>query len=111
VALEAADAPPRKAENIMAAALIVRHRVANFDNFKKAFDSMIDVRRAHGWTSAIVYRDGADPNIVTIVNRVKDLDGAKRYGGSAELRAGMEKAGVQGPPEIFFVEEVEEKSY
>jgi hypothetical protein len=98
-------------KNIMAAALIVRHRVKNFDNWKKVFDSMFDIRRSHGWISAIVFRDGADPNMVTVVNRVKDLDGAKRYGGSAELRAGMEKAGVQGPPEVFFVEEVEEKSY
>ena len=95
----------------MAAALIVRHRVANFDNWKKAFDSMVDIRRAHGWTSAIVYRDAADPNMVTIVNRVKDLDGAKRYGASPELRTGMEKGGVQGAPEVFFVEEAEEKSY
>jgi len=95
----------------MAASLIVRHRVANFDNWKKVFDSMTEIRRAHGWLSTTVYRDGADPNIVTVVNRVKDLDGAKRYGGSAELRAGMEKAGVQGPPEVFFSEEVEEKKY
>jgi hypothetical protein len=48
---------------------------------------------------------------VTIVNRVKDLDGAKRYGGSAELRAAMQKAGVQGAPEISFVEEAEERRY
>jgi hypothetical protein len=95
----------------MAAALIVRHRVANFEAWKSVFDSMAEVRRAHGWTSAIVYRDATDPNVVTIVNRVKDIDGAKRYGGSAELRAGMQKAGVQGAPEVFFVEEVEDRKY
>lgn len=95
----------------MAAALIVRHRVANFEAWKKVFDSMTDLRRSHGWISAIVYRDSVDPNVVTIVNRVKDLDGAKRYGGSPELRAGMANAGVQGPPEISFVNEVEDRSY
>jgi hypothetical protein len=95
----------------MAAALIVRHRVANFDAWKEVFDSMTDARRAHGWTSATVYRDAVDPNLVTIVNRVKDLDGAKRYGGSAELRAGMQKAGVQGAPEIFFLEEADHCAY
>ena len=95
----------------MAAALIVRHRVANFEAWKKVFDSMTEIRRAHGWTSAIVYRDASDPNIVTIVNRVKDVDGAKRYGSSPELRAGMQKAGVQGAPEISFVEEIEERRY
>jgi quinol monooxygenase YgiN len=95
----------------MAAALIVRHRVANFDAWKKVFDSMFDVRKKHGWLSAIVYRDATDPTVVTIINRVKDLDGAKRYGQSDELRQAMAKAGVQGPPEVFFAEEVEDRPY
>jgi hypothetical protein len=95
----------------MSAALIVRHRVANFDSWKKVFDSMTDVRKQHGWLQTLVYRDATDPNMVTIVNRVKDLDGAKRYGSSDALRNGMKEAGVQGPPEIFFVEESEAHSY
>ena len=95
----------------MAAALIVRHRVANFETWKSVFDSMTDLRRSHGWTQATVYRDAADPNMVTIVNRVSNLDGAKRYGGSPELRDVMQKAGVQGPPEIFFVDEAEDSKY
>jgi quinol monooxygenase YgiN len=93
------------------AALIVRHRVANFEAWKKAFDSMTEIRRSHGWVSAIVYRDASDPNVVTIVNRVADLAGAKRYGGSPELKAAMQAAGVQGAPEIFFVEQVEDRAY
>ena len=93
----------------MASALIVKHRVANFEAWKKVFDSMTDTRRAHGWTSAIVYRDATDPNLVTIVNRVKDLDGAKRYGSSPELREAMKNGGVQGPPEVSFCEEAEER--
>jgi hypothetical protein len=95
----------------MAASLIVRHRVANFDEWKKVFDSMHDVRKAHGWLSATVLRDATDPNMVTVVNRVTDLDGAKRYGGSGELRAGMQKAGVLGAPEIHFCEEADQRSY
>jgi len=95
----------------MAASLIVRHRVANFEEWKKVFDSMVDIRKSYGWLSAAVYRDATDPAIVTVVNRVKDIDGAKRYGGSAELRAGMHKAGVLGPPEVFFCEEIEQRAY
>jgi hypothetical protein len=95
----------------MAAALIVRHRIANFEKWKEVFDSMTSVRKEHGWTSAIVYRDAADPQMVTIVNRVKDLDGAKRYGSSEKLRTAMQSAGVLGPPDVFFLEETEEKGY
>jgi quinol monooxygenase YgiN len=95
----------------MTAALIVKHRVANFDAWKNVFDTFTNVRKEHGWISADVYRDATDPNIVTIVNRVKDLDGAKRYGASEGLKKAMATAGVLGPPEIFFVEEAEHRAY
>ena len=93
----------------MTAAVIIRHRVANFEAWKTLFDGMAEARLAHGWMSTIVFRDEVDPNVVTIVNRVKDLDGAKRYASSSELRTAMQNAGVHGVPEIFFVQEVEER--
>jgi len=95
----------------MAASLIVRHRVADFDAWKKVFDSMFEIRKAHGWTQATVYRDAQDPNMVTIVNRMKDLDGAKRYGGSKELKDGMAKAGVLGAPEILMLDQADDRAY
>jgi hypothetical protein len=95
----------------MAAALIVKHRVADFAQWKKVFDSMTTLRRQHGWLGHIVLRDAQDPNVVMIVNRVKDLDGAKRYGGSQELKTAMKDAGVQGAPEITFLEDADELRY
>jgi hypothetical protein len=34
------------------------------------------------------------------------IEGAKRYGGSDALRSAMARAGVQGPPDIQFLEDV-----
>ena len=95
----------------MTAALIVKHRVADFAHWKKVFDSMTPLRKQHGWLGHTVLRDAQDPNVVTVVNRVKDLDGAKRYGGSAELKNAMKDAGVQGPPEISFLENADDLTY
>jgi quinol monooxygenase YgiN len=95
----------------MTAALIVKHRVADFAQWKKVFDSMIPVRKQHGWLGHTVLRDAQDPNVVTIVNRVKDLDGAKRYGASAEMKNAMKEAGVQGAPEISFLESADDLTY
>ncbi|HEY8072753.1 MAG TPA: hypothetical protein VIF62_01555 [Labilithrix sp.] len=95
----------------MSAALIVRHRVGNFEQWKKVFDSLSETRKQHGWIATTVYRDATDPNMVTIVNRVTDLDGAKRYGSSDSLRTAMQNGGVQGPPEVFFCDENEDRSY
>ena len=92
----------------MTAALIVKHRVADFALWKKVFDSMTPVRKQHGWLGHTVLRDAQDPNVVTIINRVKDLEGAKRYGGSAEIKNAMREGGVQGPPEISFLNDIED---
>jgi hypothetical protein len=93
------------------ATMIVKHRVANFESWKKIFDEMGTVRAKHGWTGHLVLRDASDPNLVTIVNRMKSLDGAKAYGGSPDLRAAMQRAGVQGPPDISFCDDADEGRY
>ena len=93
------------------AAMIVKHRVASFDTWKAVFDEMDPTRREHGWTGYEVYRDAADPNTVVIVNHMRDLDSAKRYGGSPALRSAMARSGVQGLPEIVFLDNAEAKNY
>jgi quinol monooxygenase YgiN len=93
------------------ATMIVKHRVGNFETWKQIFDEMDPARRQHGWVGYDVLRDAADPNLVTIVNRVKDLAGAKAYGGSPELRAAMGRAGIQGAPDITFLEDAESRRY
>jgi hypothetical protein len=93
------------------AKLIVRHRVANFESWKSVFDGMTELRKRHGFTGHTLVRDAADPSVVTIINEVKDLAGAKAYGGSPELRDAMARGGVQGPPEVFFCEEQEARTY
>jgi quinol monooxygenase YgiN len=91
--------------------MIVRHRVANFETWKQVFEEMEGARKAHGWIGYELHRDAADPNVVTIVNHMKDLAGAKAYGASPELRAAMAKGGIQGPPELFFLDDVEARRY
>jgi hypothetical protein len=95
----------------MAATFIVRHRVTNFESWKKIFESMIPVRAKYGWISHLVLRDASDPNMVTVINRVQNLQGAKEYGASAELREGMKNGGVQGPPDLFFSDDAGEHAY
>jgi hypothetical protein len=93
------------------AKLIVRHRVTNFDAWQKVFLEMIPVRKKFGFTGHTLVQDAGDPNLVTIINDVKDIASAKAYGASQELRQGMAKAGVAGPPEVFFCEDVSEQRY
>jgi glutathione S-transferase len=93
------------------ATMIVKMRVANFERWKADFETMNGARAAHGWVSHRIVRDGTDPNIVTVISRVRDLDSAKQYGQSAGLREAMQRSGVQGPPEVSFCEDEAEGTY
>ena len=93
------------------AVMIVKHKVADFNNWKKAFDSMTPVRKSHGWLGHEVYRDPQDPNDVTIVNRVATIEGAKAYGTSPELKAAMQNGGIVSEPSISFLQDEESKAY
>lgn len=90
------------------ATLLVKHRVANFDKWRSVFDRLEPLREKHGFVAHSVHRDSSDPNVVVIVNRVKEMAEAKNYGASKELHEAMAEAGVQGAPELYFLNDVED---
>ena len=93
------------------ATMIVRHKVADFNNWKKVFDEMDPIRASHGWISHDVLRDTTDSNFVTIVNRMKSVDGANGYRNSPELKSAMQHAGVIGQPDITIMEDAGSFTY
>jgi len=92
-------------------AMIVKLKVADFERWKSEFDQLETLRREHGWTAHEIYRDSAEPNTVIIVNHVPDLSRAKAYLGSDAVRSGVQRAGVQGPPEVWYLNDAEELRY
>ena len=93
------------------ARMIVKHRVADFGKWKEVFDSMTATRKSHGWTGHEVLRDQNDPNLVTIINKMKTIEGAHAYGASPDLKEAMQRAGVTSAPEISFLNDEEVVSY
>jgi hypothetical protein len=91
--------------------MFIKHTVADYAKWKSAFDDHEAMRTASGVTGHSLHRDADDPNVVIIAFRVSDLNRAKEFAASDELRSAMEQAGVQGPPEIWFADDLEEKRY
>ena len=88
------------------ASMLIQHQVKDYAAWKKVFDSSIDLRKSNGEISAQVYRDVSDPNQLTVINRWDSMTNAQKFALSPELKAAMEKAGVEGPPSIYFLNEV-----
>ena len=93
------------------ASMFIKHRVTDFSTWKPVFDEHETARREFGTTAHSVHRDADDPNVVIIAFRVASIARAREFTASPELRAAMERAGVVGPPEFWFTEDVEDKSY
>lgn len=84
----------------MAAYLIVRHTVADYDKWKPFFDDDAARRKQHGSKGALVLRDAATPNDVTIVMEWDSVANAQKFGETPELKEIMQKAGVVREPQI-----------
>lgn len=93
------------------ASMFIKFRVADYARWKAVFDEREGARREYGFTAHGVHRDADEPNVIIIAFRVRDMGRAKEYAASDSLRAAMEQAGVQGPPEFWFAEEIEDKRY
>ena len=87
------------------ASMLVHHQVKSFAEWKKVFDSVADLRTRNGELSSHVYRSESDPNDITAIFKWDSLANAHKYAQSPELKAAMEKAGVEGQPSISFLNE------
>ena len=93
------------------ATMFVKHKVNDYGNWKRAYDEFASVRKEKGVTGASVHSDANDPNTVIVTHQFKDVAAAMAFANSEELRSAMMDAGVAGPPEIWFSEDIEQTAY
>lgn len=87
------------------ATVLIQHKVKDFAEWKKVFDSAADMRTSSGEISAQIFRDAGDPNSLTVLNKWDSLENAQKFVHSPDLMAATEKAGVAGPPTVLFLNE------
>lgn len=85
--------------------MFVRHNVQDYEAWKSVFDSVSDLRRSSGEQSYQILRQDNGSTSVVALFQWDNLDNARQYASSPELKEAMERAGVTGKPEILFLEE------
>jgi hypothetical protein len=80
----------------------VTSKVKDWDAWKKEFDDHKPARMAAGLIDRVVGHYIGDDHMVTLVFAITDMAKAKAFMTSKDLKDKMDKAGVVGPPEIFF---------
>lgn len=92
-------------------AVIVRHRVRDYEAWKPIFDEHGAVRRRHGALGHRLYRVAGDPDEQVIVNLFQDAEGAQAFLADPSLREVMQRAGVEGQPDVLVCDRTESVDY
>jgi hypothetical protein len=83
--------------------LVIRQKVRNFAAWKPTYDARDSVRQANGLHNYVLGRGVDDTSAVMIALRADDIEKAKAYARSPELRQAMEKGGVRGTPSFHYL--------
>jgi len=84
----------------MASYMLVRHKVREFSDWKRAYDAHLSRRVEAGLTEKFLLRGTDDPNEVVMLFEAKDINRAKAFVESADLKERMQQAGVVDRPDV-----------
>jgi antibiotic biosynthesis monooxygenase (ABM) superfamily enzyme len=85
--------------------MLIRSSVKDYEAWKSVFDSLNELRIQSGQRSYQILRQENGSNGLIALFAWDNLDNARKYAASPELKAAMERAGVAGKPEFLFLEE------
>ena len=82
--------------------MFVRHQVADYSSWREVYDGIEQDRQEFGVTGHDVFQALGNPNDITVWHDFTSKDAADSFASSPQLRDAMQRAGVQGQPEIWF---------
>ena len=88
----------------------VRLTLQDYAKWRPVFDGFAANRKASGSKGGTLYRNADNTNEVVAVFEWDDLNNARKFYQSPELREAMQKAGLSGPPDLRFLDDGEKLS-
>jgi quinol monooxygenase YgiN len=86
--------------------VLVRHKVADFGRWKAVFDSGLSERKHAGETGFRLFHNLDDAHDIFLLLDWESADQARKFMNSSQLQDRMQQAGVQGTPQIEYLEDV-----
>lgn len=83
--------------------MLIRHKVKDFKTWKTGYDAHQSNRTEAGLTEKYLLRGADDANEVVVLFEVLDLNRAKAFAASADLREKMQEVRVDDQPDIYFL--------
>jgi quinol monooxygenase YgiN len=86
---------------------LVHHKVKDYKKWRPFYDEHAKARKEHGCSGTTLLRSTTDPNDLTVVLKWDTVEQAQSLFNAPEMKEIIEKSGVIGMPEAWFLEEVE----
>jgi quinol monooxygenase YgiN len=87
---------------------LVRHRVVDFDAWRKVYDDFAPIQAEHGVHAQQVLRSIENPNDVIVTHTFDSPEAAKAFFAMPELKEAMSKGGVNADSvQISYFDEIE----
>jgi hypothetical protein len=86
--------------------VLVRHKVADFAHWKQIFDGNFGTRHGAGELGCRLFHNHDNATDLTLLFEWETLERARTFFASEPLKNAMQQAGVVGPPEIVFLDEI-----
>ena len=85
--------------------VLIRFTVEDFEKWKPVFEESATLRKKAGSIGVRAFSKVDSANEIVILGEYADLDTARQFFQSPELREAQQRAGVKGPPELIFLNE------
>jgi heme-degrading monooxygenase HmoA len=89
--------------------VLLQISVEDYDDWMATFDEFRLEIQAAGSEGRLVFRDADDANQVTVLLEIDNL-GVWQLADSDVLREAMQRSGVKGPPNVYYLEETDRPS-
>ncbi len=83
--------------------MLGRHKVEDFGKWKTIYDEHQEARAAAGLKDLHLWHNIDDPNEIVLLFEVSDVEKAKAFIQSPDLKERMAAAGVISTPDILFL--------
>jgi hypothetical protein len=88
--------------------LQIRHRVQDYNQWKRVYDETAEYKRHQGWKRYRLFQVAGDRTSLLVMEQFETLEQARSYAESEYLREAFTVGGVLAPTEILLLEGVEE---
>ena len=96
--------PNTMSQTLTTPQILVRHKVRDYEAWKRVFDDHSTTRASHGSKGGRLFRNADDASEVFMLLEVEDLDRARDFITSDDLREKMAEAGVTDQPDIYLLD-------